>query len=300
MNTALSPRVGLLFLLGALLPVSASDASPHSESRTTGSEIGRVRLQSSRISEGLSVDRAKVLWRGREQRVVDVQGGDTGPLELGLLVDGSIGASPFSSALLEGARSVVEGLLVPRDRLFVATFGSQAELLGSSRGDYRQLLDRLPDEPRAERAGLAAALPWALRQFQGEDARAALIVVFDGCQGRDQAMPGNLAETARERAIPIFLLYAARDCGRAKDDIDLTANEGSPAAGASTRALASLESAIGRTGGELFLLSDEKQLDPAFDAMVDAVRRQWLVVFEPESPAVRSSDVEALIAPGTP
>lgn len=292
----------LLVLLGVVPPsVGSSQSLPAGEGRPAASDFGRVRLQSSAISDLLSVERARVLWRGREQRVVEVVGGDTATLELGLLVDGTAGASPFASALLEGTRAAVEGLLVPKDRLFVATFGAQAALVASGRKDYRQLLDRLPDDPRAERSAIAAALPWALRQFQGEDARAALVVVLNGCDGRGEAMLGNLAESARERAVPIYLLYAAGDCGASPgsttEEPGVAPSDGSDRPAESTRALNGLASAIGRTGGQLYLLRDETDFARAFDSVVESVRRQWLVVFEPESPAVRSSDVEAQVAP---
>ncbi len=263
--------------------------------RATGESIevrvGHVRLQGPAEVALPAVDSVRVLWRERAQKVLQVEGGNGASLELGLMVDISASTSTFFAALRRAASKAAQNLLGAQDRLFVASFGEAPQLLASGRGEFSSMLGRLPAESRAEETALYSSLIWGLHQFHGDDARAALIVVSDGCDTNSRATLGDLLRLARERAIPIFLLRIAKRCPTPP-----------PARGVPegawnnpTMKRMRLEDALQKTGGQVFVMNDETGLGEAFNAIAEVLRRQWLVVFEPESADVRSSDVQVTV-----
>lgn len=250
--------------------------------------LGQARLIVPAETVKPSREIVRALWRSREQRVLRVVGGPDESLEIGLLVDVSTSTASHFEAFRRAATRSAATVAGPSDRLFVAEFAGTSRLLASGRGRVAEVLGALPAAGGQGASAVSPAVAWALSQFHGDDARAALLVVSDGCETTPRTSIGRFVPLARERGIPVHLLRQSGDC-------PVPASR-SPGTVTPPRVLAQqqrddLERAVRATGGEVHVFTDEAALEARLDGLVAALRRQWLVVFEPESDAVDSRDV---------
>lgn len=256
--------------------------------------LGQARLLLPADAPPPEVASVRARWRGRDQRILRVVGGGEETLELGLLVDISGSTAPDFAAFRRAAAASALTVSGRGDRLFVAEFGDRPRLLASGRARAEEVLAHLPAAPRPEKTALSPAVSWALGQFHAEDARAALLVVSDGCDTTEPTSVGRFAPIARERGIPVFLLRRDRDC---QAGTGVHAQPGSPASVAAARIRADVERAVRATGGEVLVFATDEELARRLDELHRALGRQWLVVFEPESDAVDSRDVKVDLLP---
>jgi len=267
----------------------------------------------------------EVVWKRKPQRVLRVVGGEGDPIEVGLLVDRSASFHEAFEPLRAAALSLVDHGLSSADRVFVASFTDQTRLLATGRGEAARVLAAIPSlpEPGLHPTALFDAIWQALGTFENADARAALIVVSDGCDttGGWSRVP-SVALRAREKAIPVFLLLPDRDeCKFAKCEYDAAGqyrctaessptvmnipkgDEFNPAARTTgmsktvnvtgaTVARDQFSSLIADAGGGTFVAPAPEEWQRALRAIFDQLARQWTVVFEPTSEDVGSDEVK--------
>ena len=256
--------------------------------------LGQARLLLPADAARPAPQSVRARWRGREQRILRVVGGAEESLELGLLIDVSGSTAPDFAAFRRAAARSALTVSGRSDRLFVAEFGDRARMLASGRARAGEILAHLPTAPRPEKTALSPAISWALGQFHGEYARAALLVVSDGCDTTERTSIGRFAPIARERGIPVFLLRRDRDC---QAGTGVHAQPGSPATVTAQRIRSDVERAVRATGGEVLVFATDEELERRLDELLLALGRQWLVVFEPQSDAVDSRDVKVELLP---
>lgn len=274
-----------------------AEAAPPVFGESVEVRLGAVRLLLERQASPLEARDLRVRWRGREQKVLRVVGGAAASLELGLAVDVSASTGPRFAELVAAATGAARALLTAEDRLFLVAFGERAELVAAARGDVERVLAALPEGSRPERTAIFTAVGFALETFEGADARAALVLLTDGCDMVPEEPPVSaLRARSRERALPIYLLALGGVCqaaacpGGAAVCRDVPAH---PYRAAMVRR-GRLEHLAHTSGGRVFRLGAELPLERAWATLLEELSRQWLVVFEPTSGEVSSDEVEVL------
>ena len=160
------------------------------------------------------VEEIEVLWKKQPQRVVRVVGGADDPLELGIAVDRSASMHATFEPMRAAALALVDQAVSDEDRLFTVGFSNETRLLAEGRGAAARVIAALPSSPELGNrpTALFAALTRTLQLFENADARAALIVVSDGCDtAGDLASATTVGRRARDMAVPIFLLMPDRN-----------------------------------------------------------------------------------------
>jgi|JI10StandDraft_1071094.scaffolds.fasta_scaffold112756_2 hypothetical protein len=322
-----SGSVRLLALCGfaAALPLLGQPASgPNAFGDVIEVRTGFVRVT---LPSGTSAPRAEefeVLWNRHPQKVLRVVGGADDPLEVGIAVDRSASMHAAFEPMRAAALTLVDQGIAERDRVFVVGFTDQARLLAEGRGAARKVLSALPASPEAgtHPTELWQSLTRTLEQFENHDARSALIVVSDGCDTSGGLVrASSVVRRAGHLAIPIFLLRPDQeDCRNTVCTFD-AGGEWSCRPAAPPRQLPYLTqvgetvavwtttytqdtadsfstaerdrftSLIGKAGGGHFFVDDPKDWQRALSRIFEQLGRQWTVVFEPTSDAVKSDEI---------
>ena len=320
---------GALLALAAigLAPAASQSSSPRKQDEPFG-EVVDVRTGFIRVTlpAGAPPPRpedVEVLWRKQPQKVLRVVGGANDPLEVAIAVDRSASMHAAFEPMRAAALELVDRGISEADRVFAVVFSDELRLLAEGRGEARRVLSTLPAAPEtgSHPTALFEALDGTLRLFENADARAALIVVSDGCDTAGGLVtPGGVVRRAHEMAIPIFLLLPSRsDCQETECTQDLAgdwhcksapppsiiAGESrdmfNPAsrtmdmgqyskAGFATMDRNRFIGLIADTGGD-FVARDPDDWQKALGKIFERLSRQWTVVFEPSSPDVTSDEV---------
>ena len=267
----------------------------------------------------------EVLWRKKPQRVVRVVGGADDPLELGIAVDRSASMHAAFEPMRAAALKLVNEAVSDEDRLFAVGFSNETRLLAEGRGEAARVIAALPTSPELGNrpTALFDAMTRTLQLFENADARAALIVVSDGCDtAGDLASASAVGRRASDLAIPVFLLMPDRnicqntlcqqdaagkwECkpeaspsilhGDAPDMFNpanrQTAMAQSSLAGGATEERDRFTGLISANGGGDFVVNDPEDWEKAMKKISDRLGRQWTVVFEPSSNEVTSEEIK--------
>jgi len=262
--------------------------------------VGQVRWLAPVDAPAPRLEDVHVRYRGREQPVVRVVGGETASLELGLAIDVSGSTDPRFDELRSAARELAGSLLGPADRSFLVTFSQSAELVASARGDLAWVLSGVPARARSDKTRLYQGIAYALLQFHAEDPRAALVVLTDSCDTSTIPDDDRALEIARSRAIPVYVLLLEADCIRLYGVQDRWGEirESLQADPRRTRAnrerLARMAEA---SGGSVVSLDAGDSVAEALRRIRAELDRQWTVVFEPTAAEVASGAVELRVDP---
>lgn len=300
-------------------------AAPQPFAEVIDVRTGFVRVT---LPGGAAAPRAEefeVLWKGQKQRVLRVVGGAADPLEVGIAVDRSASMHAVFEPMRAAALALVDQGIAASDRVFVVGFTDAAHLLAEGRGAAREVLQSLPANPEAgtHPTALWQSLNRALELFGNADARAALIVVSDGCDTQGGLVrASSVTRRASALAIPIFLLLPGRDdcrntvcrldatgawtCSAAApprmelrrrmegdmlvvDSLTFTQNTNGAF---STAERDSFTMRIADDGGGTFAVQDPADWPTAWKRIFEQLGRQWTVVFEPTSEEVASEEIK--------
>jgi hypothetical protein len=281
------------------------------------------------VPEGAPPPRSEeleVVADGVPQRIVRVVGGSGDPLELGVALDTSPSFRDAFAPLRSAALGLVDATLGPDDRLLAIGFAEDWRLLAEGRGEAMRVLAALPNDPEFGSSGTAffAAVDGALGLFGNADARAALVVVSDGCNTVPTLLDAHqVAERARRLAIPIFLLLQDRVqcrqvlCARNVRGEWRCSSDGKDAEGhkawsdtypdrtvkarmraadrtedyRATAGRMTFAALIEEQGGGSFVVAGPLEWPAVLERIFERLARQWTVVFEPSSAEVRSDEV---------
>lgn len=316
---------GSLWVLALTAPVAGQQPpEPSHFGDVIDVRTGFVRVT---LPGGTSAPRAEefeVFWQRQPQKVLRVVGGTADPLEVGIAVDRSASMNDVFEPMRLAALELVERGFSERDRLFVVAFTDEARLLAEGRGAALRVLSALPKSPElaSRPTALFESLTRALQLFENAEERAALIVVSDGCDtARGIASATSVARRARDLAIPVFLLMPDRsDCRNTVCILDAAgkwtcspaesprlerqlSSEGSTvavrsmsiaegtAASPSTAERLRFSALIGKAGGGHFFVDDPDDWQRALKRIFEQLGRQWTVVYEPTSDAVKSEEI---------
>lgn len=318
--------LALCLVLGDAWPALAQAApEPPSFGEVVDVRTGFVRVTLPAGAPPPRVEEIEVLWRKQPQRVVRVVGGADDPLELGIAVDRSVSMHAVFEPMRAAALKLVDQAVSDEDRLFAVGFSNETRLLAEGRGEALQVIAALPTTPEIGNrpTALFSALTRTLQLFENADARAAMIVVSDGCDtAGDSASATSVGRRARDLAIPIFLLMPDRnvcqnticqqdaagkwDCrpeasptlmhGEPPDMFNPAARQTALAesslAGGATEERDRFTGLISASGGGDFVVNDPEDWERAMKKISERLGRQWTVVFEPSSAEVASDEIK--------
>lgn len=318
--------LALCLVLGDSWPALAQAApEPPSFGEVVDVRTGFVRVTLPAGAPPPRVEEIEVLWRKQPQRVVRVVGGTDDPLELGIAVDRSVSMHATFEPMRAAALKLVDQAVSEEDRLFAVGFSNETRLLAEGRGEALQVIAALPTTPEIGNrpTALFSALTRTLQLFENADARAAMIVVSDGCDtAGDSASATSVGRRARDLAIPIFLLMPDRnvcqnticqqdaagkwDCrpeasptlmhGEPPDMFNPAARQTALAesslAGGATEERDRFTGLISASGGGDFVVNDPEDWERAMKKISERLGRQWTVVFEPSSAEVASDEIK--------
>lgn len=318
--------LALCLVLGDSWPALAQAApEPPSFGEVVDVRTGFVRVTLPAGAPPPRVEEIEVLWRKQPQRVVRVVGGADDPLELGIAVDRSVSMHAVFEPMRAAALKLVDQAVSDEDRLFAVGFSNETRLLAEGRGEALQVIAALPTTPEIGNrpTALFSALTRTLQLFENADARAAMIVVSDGCDtAGDSASATSVGRRARDLAIPIFLLMPDRnvcqnticqqdaagkwDCrpeasptlmhGEPPDMFNPAARQTALAesslAGGATEERDRFTGLISASGGGDFVVNDPEDWERAMKKISERLGRQWTVVFEPSSAEVASDEIK--------
>jgi Ca-activated chloride channel family protein len=269
----------VLFLAAFLVVASSSFQAAMAQERTEDVFRARVDLVSvaavvrdhhGRIVRSLTRDDFEVFDSGHAVPILDLQGDDSSPASVALLVDGS-GSMRLGAALDRSRRigkTVLGGLDGRRDSAALFSFDTRLLTLRDFTGDF----DVIRRELHEIEAWGSTSLYDAIAGTAGVVAdrartRRALIVLTDGGDTTSTYSPEAVAVIASSIDVPVYVFSLGES--------DST-SDGKPGA-TPENALAALARA---TGGDLFVASTEAQISAAVGRVLDELRHQYVFAFK--------------------
>ena len=263
---------------------------------------------------GLTAERFLIYDNGVRQEIASFNRRRV-PANIVLLLDASGSVFHQMRLIREAARSFIEGLL-KEDRVSVMQFADRVDLLQdwtSAQGldDLTKALEWRyhPGQSTAFYDGLYLAAEEQLRKTEG---RRIIILLTDGIDTMEQKRAGftdalNAVRRAEASVYVVSLTASLRDAieKRAGGKLKQVLSGYDPREVKRVLALideseARLESLATQTGGRMFLPRRDEDLLPAYDAIAEELRTQYIITYKPR-PRVDPDQwrrVRVLVLPG--
>jgi len=228
-----------------------------------------VRDKHGRIVPALTKDDFTVLDGGQTRPIVEFQEDDSGPISVGLLIDGS-GSMRQSSAISKRVGETLLTLLnAHSDELGLMSFDTRLLTLRDFTSDFGQL-----------RAGLNEVETWGATSIydaiagaagvvdQHTQRRRAVLVVTDGSDNWSTYSPSEVAWIASTIDVPVYVLA-------------VTANAATAGAADPQTVGGELGDIARATGADYFSADTETRQAMALGRIIEDLRHQYLIAIEP-------------------
>jgi Ca-activated chloride channel family protein len=215
----------------------------------------------SRPVEGLAAGDFAIREDGVEQTLVRFERVRDLPIRAGLLLDVSASMAPDLGEAQRAALDFLSQTVGPRDKAALITFNDRPELAVELTGDLVSLGGGLAGLKAERGTALYDSVVFALYYFNGIAGQRALIVLSDG---KDESSRFDLQET----------LELARRAGVTIYGIGLGLE------GGDHEAKRALERLAEETGGRALFPGSAAELAPAYAAIEDDLRSQYLLVYQ--------------------
>lgn len=323
------PTAVLLLLLPALLfALDRSALAQDTFTDVVDVQSGFARITVARDSELLRPTDFSVSWKGIQQRIQEVVGGRGSSIEVGLALDLSASMEGSLDSMRSAIGEFVKATVTSDDRVFVLSFADRTNLVAEGLDDSLAALATLSTEKAfGSRPTLFfEGTERALDAFHNSYARAVLLVASDGCDSLQKAgADRRLLDKAANMAIPIVLISPGRkdcrnttctlgpdglwNCSTTDPPTYVRVGERdirNPTGGAIDIPVSRLTSPATITrdrftgqlksgGGEIILARSDSDWRKGLASVRSLLDRQWMVVFEPSSPRVRSSEAKVKV-----
>ena len=215
------------------------------------------------------------LTDGGRQRPISVFERRTNrPLSVALLLDTSLSTAKELRFERESARRFFEKLLGPgshpRDRVAILQFAESVEMLAPFTNSQKRIQKGLGDIRKGGGTSMYDALLLSSRQLERRAGRRVIVVITDGGDTTSYTRFHEALESVHDADAVIYgiiVIPIRSDAGR---------NTGGENA---------LKTLAGNTGGETFVQYADKNLDQAFDEILQSLRTQYLIgYYPPEKP----------------
>lgn len=275
------PRRAVFLALCALLVPALTAAGeppgaspPHPVPQGESIDVTLVELyavatrRSGRPVQGLGQGDFRVRLDGRELPIAWVRQADEVPLLLGLLIDSSDSMAPVMSEAREAAARFLHQVLAAKDRAFLVDVGTEARLLSPLTGDPGALAAALEELEVGGSTALYDAIALGVGELAKHSGRRAIVALTDGRDVGSVASSRICRRLARRAGVPVYFFSIA--------------GSGTTSSNALHNLLFS---AFAReTGGDLYSIASPEEIGPAYDALEDELRNQYVLGVAPGRP----------------
>lgn len=270
-----SPTLFVLALTASLaLPLAAQDSQQSAQPVfRAGVDLvtvaAVVRDKQGRVVPSLTRHDFTVLDGGEPRPIVDFQSDARGPISIGLLMDSS-GSMSLSARLSRSVGEILLTQLDPKiDDIALLTFDTRLLTLRAFTNDFTQLRrDLVAVEPFGATSIYDAIAGAAGVVDQHTRKRRAVLVVTDGSDNWSSYSPEEVAWIASSIDVPVYVLAVTPSAPGAADAHSVGGELGDVA-----RA----------TGGLYFSADNESRQAMALGRILEDLRHQYLIAFEPAS-----------------
>lgn len=295
MRRAPRERFGSWLLLPLLLgfsPIASTTAAAQQPTFKSSVDLVQVRAvvrdRRGRFVRGLDRGDFEVIDGGHYRPLVDLQFDANAPLRVALLFDvsGSMGVAEKLGGAAAAARHIVAGLH-QGDEAAVYAFDTSLRELQAFTAD-RDLITRAFTGLRAygQTSIFDAAAETAARIAVDRSRRQAIVIVTDGVDTRSRMKAEEVSAIASATDVPIYVFAVVSPIDHAGGEgsvIDVPVND--------------TDSALGRlaywTGGTTHVTSTPAHASIAARDILEELRHQYLLAFEPGPPGWRPLTVRA-------
>jgi len=235
-----------------------------------------VRDHKGRVVANLTRSDFELLDSGRPQKIKDFRA-DQAPMTVALLFDtsGSMQVSSKAGAARTAADQFLAWLQSGRDQVAVFSFDSSLrELQGFTRDKdrVRTSFGRV-EEPFGMTSLRDAIAETARRVAAHGGSHRGVIVFTDGVDNNSRLTPAEVSGIASSIDVPVYVVAVVSPLDHAGQSSAVVDEKGSPAG--------ELMDLAQWTGGDAFLSSTVTQSGQAVKQIVDELRFQYLIAFEP-------------------
>jgi len=271
----------------------------------------------------------QVSWRRQPQNIRGILGGPGSSIEVGIAVDISASMQRNLDSMKAAIGEFLGSELSAADRVFLVTISDRIEFVTEGLEPSLNSLAALSIDtrPGVRPTRFFDGVEEALSHFENSSARAVLLVASDACDSLQQKGAGaRILDKAANMAIPIVLIAPGRrDCRSAtckptrsgewncseaapsgipvrvmdRDASDPTRGPiDIPSEFLTSPATIARDQFVGRLeagGGALIVARSAAEWTRGIESVRSLLDRQWTVVFEPTSAALRSSEVRVKV-----
>ncbi len=272
----------LIVFLGALMAVGLQTQQPGRPTFRTGVDMvvvnAVVRDHKGRIVPNLTRSDFELFDSGRPQKIKDFRAGQA-PITVALLFDtsGSMNLASNASAAKTAADQFLSWLHRGRDQVAVFSFDSTLrELQGFTRDQERVRSSFARVEEPFGMTSLRDSIAETARRVAACGGSHRAVVVFtDGVDNKSRLTPAEVSGIASSIDVPVYVVAVVSPLDHVGQSTAVVDGKASPAG--------ELMDLARRTGGDAFMSSSPAQSAQAVRRIVDELRVQYLIAFEPGS-----------------
>jgi Ca-activated chloride channel family protein len=272
----------LLLALASALPQLAAaqeTAAPQSPSFKAGVEVvtvtATVRDRKGRLVKGLTSQDFEVFDAGERRVITDFRSEPTA-VSVAILFDisGSMRVANRALAAKFAAHHVLSWLEPGRDEAALFTFDSRLEEVASFTVDTRALQGALGEVDPFGATSLHDAVAEAAQRAATRKGRRAVVVITDGLDTYSRLTPAQVSGIASAIDVPVYVIATVLPIDHPGHDHSLVDEAPRTAAG-------TVEDLANWTGGAFFYTSAPSETSKAARTVIDELREQYIIAFEP-------------------
>ena len=272
----------LLFALATALPQLAAaqePVAPQSPSFKAGVEVvtvtATVRDRKGRLVKGLTSQDFEVFDAGERRAIMDFRSEPTA-VSVAILFDisGSMRVANRALAAKFAAHHVLSWLEPGRDEAALFTFDSRLEEVASFTVDTRALQGALGEVDPFGATSLHDAVAEAAQRAATRKGRRAVVVITDGLDTYSRLSPAQVSGIASAIDVPVYVIATVLPIDHPGHDHSLVDEAPRTAAG-------TVEDLANWTGGAFFYTSAPSETSKAARTVIEELREQYLIAFEP-------------------
>jgi Ca-activated chloride channel family protein len=211
--------------------------------------------------QGLGPRDFRVRLAGRELPIERFREARQVPLTLALLVDSSTSMRAIMEETREAAGRFLDRVLAAGDRAFLVDVDTRPRLIQQLTGEPADLAAAFAHLEADGDTALYDAMVLALVELRRHAGRRALVVISDGEDSSSHLGLGRCLDLARRSGVPAYLLsVGGLDVRKTRPDRNLR-----------------LEAFARETGGRLYPVTSERELDRAYDEIGGELRSQYVL-----------------------
>jgi Ca-activated chloride channel homolog len=283
----------LALVMAALASAHAQEpAPPQTPIFKSGVEIvtvtATVRDKKGRLVRGLTQKDFEIYDSGRRRPITSFRS-DPSPVSLAILFDisGSMRLADVALAAKFAAYHVLTLLEPGRDEAALFTFDSRLHEVAPFTVDTRALQGALGEVDPFGATSLHDAIAEAAeRAATRKGRRRAVVVITDGIDTASRLSPSQVSAAASAIDVPVYIVATVLPIDHPGRETSLVPEAGSPSA------VATIEDLANWTGGALFYSSTPTDTSGVARLVVEELREQYVIAFEPAASAARWRPLE--------